>query len=47
MSEGVVTGGWQFIVPAYGITALVLAAFVWSIFARGRRLEKGREDSDE
>lgn len=43
---GVVIGGWQFIVPAYLITAAVLAAYVWSIFARGRRFDRN-EDKDE
>ena len=46
MPEGVVTGGWQFIVPAYLITTVVLAAYVWSISARRKRLEK-KEGSDE
>ena len=46
MPEGVVIGGWQFIIPAYLITTVVLAAYVWSIFARGRRIERN-EGNDE
>ena len=40
MPEGVVIGGWQFIIPAYLITAVVLVGYVWSLLARCHRLEQ-------
>ena len=46
MFEGVVVGGWQFIIPAYLITTVVLAAYVWSIGARRRRLERNEDEHE-
>jgi heme exporter protein CcmD len=40
---GVVTGGWEFVWAAYGLTTLVLAVYTASVFARYRR-ERRRTD---
>jgi CcmD family protein len=40
MPEGVIVGGWSYVVAAYSITAVGLAAFVWSLVRRLRKLEE-------
>jgi heme exporter protein CcmD len=35
--SGVVTGGWNFVWAAYGITALVLGGYAWSVLMRYRK----------
>jgi len=37
MPEGVVIGGWNFVIAAYTITTVVLAAYTWSLFRRRKR----------
>lgn len=37
MPEGVIVGGWPSVIAAYGITAVVLGLYVWSLFHRSRR----------
>jgi len=37
MTGGYITGGWSFVWAAYGWTALVLAAYGFSLFARLRK----------
>jgi hypothetical protein len=39
--SGVIEGGWEFVVAAYGVTAVVLGAYATSVFLRFRR-EKAR-----
>ena len=36
--EGVIIGGWNFVVAAYVVTAVVLAAYAWSLRSRLARL---------
>lgn len=36
MPEGVIAGGWNFVIAAYAITTVVLVAYVASLFARRR-----------
>jgi len=38
MPEGVIAGGWNFVIAAYSITAVGLGAYVWSLRVRLRRL---------
>lgn len=35
--SGVIAGGWSYVVAAYSVTAVTLAAYVWSL--RRRRVE--------
>jgi hypothetical protein len=37
MSGGYITGGWSFVVAAYGLTALVLASYGISLVVRLRK----------
>ena len=37
--EGVIIGGWNFVVAAYAVTAVVLAAYAWSVRSRLAKLE--------
>ena len=37
MPDGVITGGWSYVIAAYGLTAAVLVAYVASLVARARR----------
>jgi heme exporter protein CcmD len=43
---GVVTGGWSFVIAAYGLTALVLIIYTASVVARYRR-ERQRVERGE
>jgi heme exporter protein CcmD len=36
MTEGIVTGGWEFVWAAYGLTAAVLVIYTISVIARLR-----------
>jgi CcmD family protein len=44
MSEGVIIGGWSYVVAAYAITGVGLVAYVWSLFVRLRRSRTQQED---
>ncbi|MDH3404342.1 MAG: hypothetical protein OES32_05180 [Acidobacteriota bacterium] len=46
MPEGVIVGGWSYVIAAYSITAIVLVAYAWSIHRRGRdeRGKRGRHE---
>ena len=41
MSEGVIVGGWSYVVSAYTVTALGLLAYFWSL---RRRTQQDREE---
>lgn len=43
MTGGIVTGGWEFVWAAYGITFLVLGGYGVSLAARLRRGSKEEE----
>ena len=43
--EGVIIGGWSFVIAAYSITAVGLLLFAWSLRARLKNVPK--EDRDE
>ena len=36
MPEGVIVGGWSYVIAAYTVTAIGLSAYVWSLRARLR-----------
>ena len=40
--SGVIEGGWEFVIAAYSISAVVLAVYATTIFVRLRR-EKNRQ----
>ena len=42
--EGVIIGGWNFVVAAYAITAVVLAAYAWSLRSRLTKLRASAGD---
>jgi len=39
MSEGVIVGGWPYVIAAYTITAVGLAAYFWSLRRRHNQLD--------
>ena len=43
--EGVIIGGWSFVIAAYSITAVGLLLFAWSLRARLKSVPK--KDRDE
>ncbi|MEZ5332310.1 MAG: hypothetical protein R2991_09725 [Thermoanaerobaculia bacterium] len=43
MPEGVIAGGWSYVIAAYGITTTVLVLYVVSLF---KRSSAAREVSD-
>lgn len=44
MSEGVIIGGWSYVVAAYIVTGAGLLAYVWSLRARLRKSRDRREE---
>lgn len=39
MSEGVIVGGWSYVIAAYAITAVGLIAYFWSLRRRRDHLK--------
>jgi len=44
MSEGVIIGGWNYVIAAYAITGAGLVGYVWSLIARLRKSHNREED---
>ena len=45
MPEGVIVGGWSYVIAAYSISTLVLVVYTWSLLRRERREgQRSRED---
>ena len=44
MPEGVIAGGWSYVVAAYTVTAVGLVAYGWSLWSRARRLSEGGDE---
>jgi len=44
MSEGVIVGGWSYVVAAYAITGGGLAVYIWTLIARLRKSHNREED---
>ena len=40
MSEGVIVGGWGYVIAAYTITAVGLAGYFWSLHRRRAQADK-------
>jgi CcmD family protein len=38
--EGVIIGGWNFVVAAYVVTAVVLVGYAWSLRSRLDKIQK-------
>ena len=45
MPEGVIVGGWNFVIAGYAVTAIVLAGYAWSLLRRRSQQGEGEEDS--
>jgi hypothetical protein len=43
--SGVIEGGWEYVVAAYAVTAVVLGAYATSVFLR-LRSEKARDNTE-
>jgi len=46
MPEGVIFGGWSYVIWAYAVTGGVLAAYGWSLYRRWRAEQERVEDAD-
>lgn len=46
MPEGVIVGGWSYVIAAYGVTAVGLIVHAWSLWRRWQDVHK-RSSSDE
>ena len=44
MSEGVIVGGWNYVVAAYAITGGGLAIYIWTLIVRLRKSHNREED---
>ncbi len=44
MPEGVIGGGWTYVIAGYAITAIVLAAYAWILRRRLRRTENAEDE---
>ena len=42
--EGVIIGGWSYVIAAYSITAVGLLLFAWSLRARLKRVQEENYD---
>ena len=40
MSEGMIVGGWSYVIAAYAITAVGLIGYFWSLRRRQDRLDE-------
>ena len=45
MPEGVISGGWSYVVAAYSLSAVALSAYAWSLARRRSELRKGESDA--
>ena len=44
MSEGVIIGGWGYVIAAYSITAAGLIGYTWSLVYRYRKISQKSEN---
>ena len=44
MSEGMIVGGWNYVIAAYTVTGVGLIAYIWSLIARLRNSHNTEED---
>ncbi len=45
MAEGVLAGGWSFVIAGYAMTAAVLVAYAWALRRRGAGSDETEQDS--
>jgi len=45
MPDGVIAGGWPYVIAAYGVTAVVMVLYAWSLRRRGR-VQRWEEEDD-
>lgn len=45
MPEGVIVGAWNYVVAGYGLTAVVFAAYAWSLWRR-RKASAGETEGE-
>jgi len=46
MPEGVIVGGWSYVIAAYSVTALGLMAHGWSLWKRWREVADRRNKNE-
>jgi CcmD family protein len=44
MSEGVIVGGWSYVIAAYAITGAGLFLYIWSLISRLRKSHNTEKD---
>jgi hypothetical protein len=42
--EGVIIGGWSYVIVAYSLTAVVFIGFAWSLRSRIRRAKEQKDE---
>ena len=42
MTDGTIQGGWGYVIAAYSVTAVGLAAYAWSLLSRLGRTKKSQ-----
>jgi hypothetical protein len=47
MPEGVIVGGWEYVIAAYVVTAVGLIAYTWSMVARWREARSARRGAHD
>ena len=43
MTEGIIEGGWGYVIAAYVLTAITLTAYAWSLFRRWHKARRSEE----
>lgn len=43
MPEGVIAGGWNYVIAAYSLTGVVFVVYAWSLLARWKHVTKNEE----
>ena len=46
MPEGVITGGWSYVIAVYSITVAVLVAQTWSLWRRERTEDQRSQEHE-
>lgn len=45
--DGVIVGGWEWVIAAYGSAGVALLFYVYSLFVRRRRVEANASSQDQ
>ena len=43
MPEGVIIGGWSYVIAAYSVTFVALVSYVWSLRKRQRAIDQDQK----